>query len=386
MASALKKLFIFILLVNLGILMLVVNTHYDKIVYSLSRIVNTNSLYDSCEFQLLDNAAQVASEYLAKSAGQRMPLYSKCMLNDTQKRKELAITYMTAEKSYLISVNFTALETRIGKAIQPQTITCFIQFFEKTQNSSEKGEQISFEKKQLLNANFEIRVSDTGFFYINCADKEKASLVVYHDVFTILPHDMRELVEKRAKYKKTVEDFKLEKVVPKLGDLIKNVDYANKCAAEKKQEKLLRPNILLMGIDSVSYANFKRLFPQTFRFLSAELANNVILDHMNAVGGSTIDNIIPFLTGLTYDELINRIDSKFDNTFVDFLPFLTYDFEDIGYVTSFQEDLPSIGIFNYLRDGFRHFPTHFYARGYWSQYFKVKTKYQRIKYQFAFKG
>ena len=394
MKTKLKKIFFFILLVKFVLLLIFINYPYENVVYSWSKIINAkSSLYFTCEFQLLDSKAdKVAYEYLNISANQRMPHYSKCELNDTEKRKELTITYVASENSYLISLDIHALETRIGRTITPQNTSCFIQFFEKKANISQRSKHLLYDKKIELNSSFQIRVNKTGLFYIKCANKkniENDSLILYHDVFTVFPHHMSQLIENRVKYKTIVENFRIKKLKqkPALSDLIKNVDYAQNCSSEKS-EKLSQPNILIFGIDSVSLANFKRMFPATFRFLNEELENNVILDHMNTLGGSTVDNLIPFLTGLSYQELNTKLDKIVDHRFCDYLPLIWNDYEEDGYITTFNEDMPNIGTFNFMRDGFRYFPTHVYGQSYWCQHYKIRSNkrgfchYKRPSYSY----
>lgn len=43
-------------------------------------------------------------------------------------------------------------------------------------------------------------------------------------------------------------------------------------------------------------------------------------------------------------------------------PFIFNDYENNGYVTSFNEDLPNVGTFTYRLNGFDHQPTTHYMR------------------------
>jgi hypothetical protein len=66
---------------------------------------------------------------------------------------------------------------------------------------------------------------------------------------------------------------------------------------------------------------------------------------------------------------------KIDETFHDHLPLLWYEYEQKGYLTMFQEDVPSMAVFNNLKNGFRYKPTALYGRPYWVQH----TKYRKGK-------
>ena len=76
------------------------------------------------------------------------------------------------------------------------------------------------------------------------------------------------------------------------------------------------------------------------------------------------------LIGLNYSSEINFY-RDIDSTFHDHFPFIWNDYENLGYVTMYQEDDPSIAIFNYYKNGFRYSPTTFYGRPFWSKYYKT---------------
>lgn len=53
----------------------------------------------------------------------------------------------------------------------------------------------------------------------------------------------------------------------------------------------------------------------------------------------------------------------------------------MGYVTMYQEDDPSIAIFNYYKKGFRLQPTSFYGRPFWTKYYDIRSGPEKCHYK-----
>ena len=284
--------------------------------------------------------------YINKQLKQREILDKNCSRFE---RKDLAISYLEEKKVFKVKLKFYDLEKRLNAKMPRLNDTkCFIQKFNKKSNQSESNQKLVFEQKLYFTPYFEILTNTTGYFYVECTHNTS---VIYNDVLTIWPQNMSDLFETRAEYKRTVDKFRREKVFPKFGSLINNVDYGKACATNQTHPRV-KPNFLFIGIDSISLRNFQRIFPNTYKYLN-ELDDNIIFERMNSAGTSTIDNIIQLLTGLNRKELNQHLDKKIDDTFCDYLPFVWEEFESQGYLTAYQEDWPNIGIFNYLRKGFR---------------------------------
>ena len=64
---------------------------------------------------------------------------------------------------------------------------------------------------------------------------------------------------------------------------------------------------------------------------------------------------------------------ELDSAFHDHFPFIWKDYEKLGYVTTYQEDDPSVAALSYLKKGFRYFPTALYGRCYWLKYYETKS-------------
>ena len=140
-------------------------------------------------------------------------------------------------------------------------------------------------------------------------------------------------------------------------------------------------NILMIGLDSMSSNHFKRIFPLTYDYLSRDLDNNLIFEHLNSVGSNTYPNMLALLCGIVEESCpelgvpIGEIDSyrSLDSTFHDHLPFIWKAYEQRGYLSMYQEDDPAISTFNYYKKGFRYKPAAVYNRAFNVKYYDIRS-------------
>ncbi|XP_069130489.1 uncharacterized protein [Argopecten irradians] len=117
-------------------------------------------------------------------------------------------------------------------------------------------------------------------------------------------------------------------------------------------------NVLMLGIDSLSRNSFYRNLPKTRRTLLDKLGAVELLGY-SKVGDNTFPNLIPITLGISVKDL-RRL--GWNQT----IPFDGYEFiwnkySNNGYTTLFSEDMVDIGLFNYLKRGFKKTPVdHFY--------------------------
>ncbi|CAG2166375.1 unnamed protein product [Oppiella nova] len=109
------------------------------------------------------------------------------------------------------------------------------------------------------------------------------------------------------------------------------------------------PNILFVGLDSISRLNFDRHFPKTIQFLDRH--DFYTMYGYNKVADNTYPNLTPLLTGYYIDDLWNETMSK-------------KDYHNRGYNTLLVEDWPQVAAFNFLKKGFSEPPTDYYLRPY----------------------
>ena len=102
--------------------------------------------------------------------------------------------------------------------------------------------------------------------------------------------------------------------------------------------------------------------PVTYKYLTEELSDNIFYEKYNKIGENTYPNIVPTFTGLHIDKAANEYNitqelsfyRKIDSSFYDNLPYIWNEFENIGYLTQFNEEKARMGMFNWnKRKGFR---------------------------------
>ncbi|XP_054160221.1 uncharacterized protein LOC128958398 [Oppia nitens] len=118
------------------------------------------------------------------------------------------------------------------------------------------------------------------------------------------------------------------------------------------------PNVLMLGIDSISWLNFKRHFSLTKTL--AERYGFYPIYGYNKIGDNTFPNLMAILTGNFYDHYWNE--SMRDTKYFDDLPFIWKEFAKQNLMTAFIEDLPRYSLFNFNRKGFIDAPTDYYLR------------------------
>ncbi|XP_050512127.1 uncharacterized protein LOC126888178 [Diabrotica virgifera virgifera] len=122
-------------------------------------------------------------------------------------------------------------------------------------------------------------------------------------------------------------------------DLDKNDDYLN---------------ILVIGLDSISRLNFHRQMPKSVNYLKQIGAVEMI--GYNKIGENTFPNVLAALAGRHIEE-IQKDCWPTDNHHFDNCSFVWMDYKQKGYVTAFDEDSSSMGIFNFYKKGFKKQPT-----------------------------
>lgn len=125
-------------------------------------------------------------------------------------------------------------------------------------------------------------------------------------------------------------------------------------------------NVLMFGFDSLSRNAFIRKLPRTYAYLTKELGA-VVLQGYNIVGDGTPQALIPLLSGYTELELPETRKRVSGAKSVSVYPMIWEDFAHLGYVTSFNEDMPNVGTFTYRMNGFDEQPTDHYLRTYYMQ-------------------
>lgn len=132
-------------------------------------------------------------------------------------------------------------------------------------------------------------------------------------------------------------------------------------AADKSINKSNEPmSVMVFGIDSVSRLNFHRQMNETAEVLLNDL-RAIELFGFNKVGDNTYPNLIPTLTGLDESELTTACIPHKNDTF-DRCNWIWKTFKAKNFATAFVEDMASLGLFQYFRNGFTKQPTDYNMR------------------------
>lgn len=140
--------------------------------------------------------------------------------------------------------------------------------------------------------------------------------------------------------------------------------------AEKKLIKDQYYNVVIVGMDTISRLNAYRQLNKTLQLLKDKF-NMIEFYGYNKVGENTFPNLIPFLTGLTPEQLTETQcwlpshytqSSESGDDYLDNCKYLWNFYQEVGYFTYFSEDWPMASTFNYLKQGFKRKPTLFYGR------------------------
>jgi hypothetical protein len=210
---------------------------------------------------------------------------------------------------------------------------CLIQKFDKDINQPESEPVKMLDNSIEFDDNFKAEINDFGFFYIYCySSVDDIIKVVYENVVTILDDNLFNLIDKRSNYKKEINDFKSNLNISKLNFTFYDNELKECCGNSDE----VKSNVLILGLDSMSFNNFQRALPITFKYLNEGFeGENIVYENFNSVGQSTHPNIVALLTGIIDNKIFNltsemEIYQNLDSTFHDHLPFIWNSYEEKG--------------------------------------------------------
>ncbi|XP_028405369.1 uncharacterized protein LOC114527862 [Dendronephthya gigantea] len=136
-----------------------------------------------------------------------------------------------------------------------------------------------------------------------------------------------------------------------------------------REEILSRPsppseldlNVLIIGIDSISNGHAQRKLPKSYNYIRDVLKGYIFMGH-SVVGDGTTEQLAAFLTGKGEQEYKESRRGKPKAKPVDDWNWIFKKAKAHGYVTSYCEDMPKVGTFQYRLLGFQDPPTDFYPR------------------------
>ncbi len=144
--------------------------------------------------------------------------------------------------------------------------------------------------------NSSIKLNQSGTIHLICYSKNKG--IVFQYVYQIYPLNMTKVKDQRKKEKLSVQKIVETLKSPVSKEVPFTLDGCSGSSESKEQTQMQQMNVLMIGLDSMSYNNMRRVLPRTYEYLDKELEDNVILDNFNSVGENTFPNHIAMLCGL----------------------------------------------------------------------------------------
>ncbi|XP_028405370.1 uncharacterized protein LOC114527863 [Dendronephthya gigantea] len=122
-------------------------------------------------------------------------------------------------------------------------------------------------------------------------------------------------------------------------------------------------NFLIIAIDSVSNSQAQRQLSKTYNYIRSVLGGYIFMGH-SVVGDGTTEQIAALLTGKGEREYRESRRGKINAEPVDDWNWIFKKAKAKGYVTSYCEDSPHFGSFQYRLLGFQDPPTDYYPRSF----------------------
>ncbi|XP_064469000.1 uncharacterized protein LOC135383502 [Ornithodoros turicata] len=132
-------------------------------------------------------------------------------------------------------------------------------------------------------------------------------------------------------------------------------DVEDRCRDAPRARDHHNLSVIFLGIDSISYLNFKRHLPLTGSFIRKHI-DAFELHGYNKVGDNTFPNLMAMVAGMSVAE----IEAITEDGFFDGVKLFWIPYARRGYRTSFQDEFGYYGMFHYCFKGFRNPPTDYY--------------------------
>ncbi|PFX29790.1 uncharacterized protein LOC111324377 [Stylophora pistillata] len=202
---------------------------------------------------------------------------------------------------------------------------------------------------------------DNSVHYENQGNPFKSSTQEYQPSKVINASDFL-ILDYKLKSGKDITTY-LARAVPQQ-DVIEESKLIREKLNEQGENEGLGINVLLLGIDSVSAANFRRKMPKTLNYLKTAL-KTYFMSGQTVVGDATTPALTALLTGLYETEPPEGRQGYSNSAPIDKWPWIMKLYRERGYVTMMAEDDPTMGAFNLRLMGFEDPPAHHYMRPFW---------------------
>jgi hypothetical protein len=137
-------------------------------------------------------------------------------------------------------------------------------------------------------------------------------------------------------------------------------------ASRRTSNDVDHPSVLIFGLDSMSRLNFIRQLPRTYHVLT-DVLGAIVFTGMTKSGDNTFPNMMALLSGINVHKRNTKSNtlSVHKPTYFDDIPIVWDSFRANGYATMYNEDSPSLAVFNFQASGFKNQPTDYYVRPFW---------------------
>ncbi len=228
-----------------------------------------------CIIPLLNYQDSTAIRYLNSDLHTLESTFKECEPNnykDSYKIENFLIITASEKEIYEIKLNTSLIETEFK--ISKQNLRCTLQRFDKKLNASEELEGVvMISPIYEFDSNFELKVNQTGFYYLECNKLNLISSNLFSHVYIVYPYRMSKLIQQHSLHRKNVEEF-ISKFNNSKSKLMLNDFYASECETNNFNKKKM--NILILGLDSLSLSHFRRVFPLTFEYLNSKSIVSII--------------------------------------------------------------------------------------------------------------
>ncbi|OQR73665.1 hypothetical protein BIW11_09594 [Tropilaelaps mercedesae] len=164
------------------------------------------------------------------------------------------------------------------------------------------------------------------------------------------------LVECRYQSKILLQEYVM---VPILKDEVEHRVHVIESKLDPSLSELYKTNVLVLGVDSVSYLNAYRHLRQSLAYIRTQL-DPVELKGYVKVGDNSFPNQNPLIDGLTEEEAMELKDSGFFDRLTKRI--IWNEFASLGYRSLFLEESAHFGLFHYHLKGFHNAPADYYVR------------------------
>lgn len=245
----------------------------------LYKIVDDKSIPDldwqhdnqlKCSMPNLEHMDRTAIAHLDADFNKLHTLFEACPLTNNSYQLDTLINVLgSTSDSATLKIQLRIDLIRQGYTQNGDDPVCSNWYLDKKINVSEMTNELEFGEEFVFTQknNWTLSTNKPGYYFVKCvlnrAERFKPTETLFEFVYTVLPGNMTVLMERRQvfrQYERLAGDAVRE------NPLIKDAEF-EQCQGsgddtEKREEQ--RMNVLVIGLDSISSAHFRRVFPLTF--------------------------------------------------------------------------------------------------------------------------